>query len=66
MAVGSIRTAATAESILAEGKADLVAVGREMLRDPFWALRAAQALSVDVHHVPQHDWAVNKAPKVNA
>ncbi len=63
MAVGSIRSAETAESILVDGKADLVAVGRQMLRDPFWPLRAAQDLGIDVYHVPQHDWAINRIPQ---
>ncbi len=60
MAVGGIRTATTAECILAEGKADLVAIGREMLRDQSWPLRAAQHFEIDVYHVPQHDWTVNR------
>jgi 2,4-dienoyl-CoA reductase-like NADH-dependent reductase (Old Yellow Enzyme family) len=34
MAVGLITGAAQAEAIIAEGAADLVAVGRELLRDP--------------------------------
>jgi 2,4-dienoyl-CoA reductase-like NADH-dependent reductase (Old Yellow Enzyme family) len=33
-----------AEAIVAEGRADLVLLGRAMLRDPFWPVRAAREL----------------------
>ncbi len=44
MAVGLIVDPRQAEAIVAEGRADLVAVGREALADPNWALRARRAL----------------------
>ncbi|OUL99989.1 NADH:flavin oxidoreductase/NADH oxidase [Variovorax sp. JS1663] len=44
MAVGLIRTAQEAESVLARGMADLVAIAREALFDPNWALKAAVEL----------------------
>lgn len=44
MAVGLILEAAQAEAILAAGEADMIAIGREALVDPFWALHAAQEL----------------------
>lgn len=47
MAVGLIMDGPQAEAILAEGSADLIAVGREFLRDPNWALNAALALGSD-------------------
>ncbi len=40
-AVGLIRTAQQAEDILQAGDADLIAIGRQMLVNPFWALHAA-------------------------
>lgn len=40
IAVGRILTPATAESILAERQADLVALGRALLADPDWAAKA--------------------------
>ena len=43
-AVGLITEAAQANEIVAEGKADLVLLAREMLRDPYWAVHAAAAL----------------------
>jgi 2,4-dienoyl-CoA reductase-like NADH-dependent reductase (Old Yellow Enzyme family) len=47
-AVGLITTPEQAERILAEGSADLVFLGRELLRDPRWPLRAAHSLGVNV------------------
>jgi 2,4-dienoyl-CoA reductase-like NADH-dependent reductase (Old Yellow Enzyme family) len=46
-AVGLIREPAQAEAVVAEGKADLVFLAREMLRDPYWPLHAARALGVE-------------------
>jgi len=47
-AVGLITEPAQAEALVAEGKADLVLLARQMLRDPYWPLHAAQALGADV------------------
>ncbi len=47
MAVGLIRDPDLAESILQEGRADLVAIGRQALIDPFWPLHAAQHFDID-------------------
>lgn len=43
-AVGMITEAAQAEAIVAGGKADLVLLAREMLREPYWAIHAAKQL----------------------
>ncbi len=43
-AVGLITEAAQANEIVAEGKADMVLLAREMLRDPYWAVHAAAVL----------------------
>ncbi|CRK60428.1 NADH:flavin oxidoreductases, Old Yellow Enzyme family [Alloactinosynnema sp. L-07] len=43
-AVGEITEARQAEQIVADGAADLVLLGRELLRDPYWPLRAATEL----------------------
>jgi 2,4-dienoyl-CoA reductase-like NADH-dependent reductase (Old Yellow Enzyme family) len=43
-AVGQITQATQAEAILASGGADLVFLARAMLRDPQWALHAAESL----------------------
>ena len=44
---GLIVHAEQAEQILAEGRADLVALAREMLYNPNWAMDAAQKLGAD-------------------
>ena len=55
MAVGNIYQPDHANSILAAGRADLVALARPHLIDPFWTLRAAAALDYrDVHIPPQY------------
>jgi len=55
MAVGNIYEPDHANSILAAGRADLVALGRPHLVDPFWTLRAAAQLDYrDVHVPPQY------------
>ena len=43
-AVGLIQNGRQAEEILQNGRADLVFVGRQMLRDPFWVRSAADDL----------------------
>lgn len=47
-AVGLITSPAQAEQIVANGQADAVLLGRELLRDPYWPLHAAKTLGVDV------------------
>jgi len=46
-AVGIIVTAQQAEDILANGQADLVFMARELLRDPYFPLRAARELGYE-------------------
>lgn len=43
-AVGLITESIQAEKILVEGKADAILLGRVLLRDPYWAINAAQQL----------------------
>ncbi|MFJ3645436.1 NADH:flavin oxidoreductase/NADH oxidase [Streptomyces murinus] len=51
-AVGLITEAEQAQKILANGEADAVLLGRELLRDPSWARHAARELGGDVR-VPE-------------
>ncbi|GAA4665391.1 NADH:flavin oxidoreductase/NADH oxidase [Frondihabitans cladoniiphilus] len=52
-AVGLIVGAQQAQEIVEEGQADVVFVGREFLRDPHFALRAAFELGVELDYYPQ-------------
>jgi len=42
IAVGKVQTRAGAERILQEGKADLVALGRQLLADPYWPMKVQE------------------------
>lgn len=52
-AVGLITDPAQADAILREGQADVISLGREMMRDPHFALRAAHELGVEVDYWPR-------------
>ncbi|MCL6452123.1 MAG: NADH:flavin oxidoreductase/NADH oxidase [Alicyclobacillus sp.] len=47
IAVGMLEDYHLAESVVANQDADLVAIARGMLRDPYWAIHAAQALGAE-------------------
>ena len=57
-AVGMISLAPEADRIVREGKADLVLIGRAMLRDPHWPMRAALELGQPPPWPKQYAWAV--------
>ncbi|GFK93804.1 NADPH dehydrogenase [Fundidesulfovibrio magnetotacticus] len=59
-AVGLITEAAQAEEVLASDAADIVLLGREMLREPYWAIKAAQALGVEPDWPVQYGYAVKR------
>jgi 2,4-dienoyl-CoA reductase-like NADH-dependent reductase (Old Yellow Enzyme family) len=46
-AVGMISDARQADEIIRTGRADLVLMAREFLRDPYWPLHAASILQVE-------------------
>ena len=50
--VGLITSPHQAEQTVATGQSDVVLLGREMLRDPYWPLHAAKALNAEI------DWPV--------
>ena len=53
MAVGGITDPQQAENIIASGTADMVLLARQLLRDPYWPMHAAQALGVSPkEHIP--------------
>ena len=52
--VGFIISATQAEAILQEGKADLVILGRELLRNPYFPLIAARELGAEIEWPAQY------------
>lgn len=56
-AVGLITASAQAEQVLADGAADAIFAGREWLRDPHFALRAAHELGAEIAWPPQYERA---------
>ena len=56
-AVGLITSPMQADEIISNERADLVLLGREMLRDPHWALRAAKELRKELPVPVQYERA---------
>ncbi|MFB7666746.1 NADH:flavin oxidoreductase/NADH oxidase [Kitasatospora sp. NPDC056138] len=56
--VGLVTEPAQAEEIVASGRADVVSLGREMLRNPYWPLHAARELGAARHWPEQYGFAV--------
>lgn len=54
-AVGLITTGIQAEEILKNNRADLVFLGRELLRNPYWAYSAAKELQVEIEAPKQYE-----------
>jgi len=65
-AVGLIVDPHQAEDVLLRGEADLIALGREALYDPYWALHAAAAFGIDPQfkNWPERHgvWLAKRAP----
>jgi 2,4-dienoyl-CoA reductase (NADPH2) len=59
-AVGLITQFDQAESIVASGEADMVLLGREMLREPYWAIKAQQELGAEPAWPVQYGYAVKR------
>jgi 2,4-dienoyl-CoA reductase-like NADH-dependent reductase (Old Yellow Enzyme family) len=56
-AVGMITSPEQAQHIIGTGQADIVLLARELLRDPYWPLRAAHALKQTVQWPKQYERA---------
>lgn len=56
-AVGMITEPEQAEDILKSGKADVIIMARELLRDPYWPMHAAKKLGVDLPYPLQYERA---------
>ncbi|MFV9506680.1 MAG: NADH:flavin oxidoreductase/NADH oxidase [Oscillochloridaceae bacterium umkhey_bin13] len=53
-AVGMITRPAHADALVREGEADLILLGRELLREPYWPRRAAAELGQEFPTPPQY------------
>jgi 2,4-dienoyl-CoA reductase-like NADH-dependent reductase (Old Yellow Enzyme family) len=62
-AVGLITEVQHADEIITGGEADLVFLGRELLREPYWALRAIQQLDGEPPWPLQYGYAVKRRAK---
>jgi 2,4-dienoyl-CoA reductase-like NADH-dependent reductase (Old Yellow Enzyme family) len=59
-AVGMITEVEQARSVLARGDADLVLLGRELLREPYWALKAETMMGAEPHWPTPYGYAVKR------
>jgi 2,4-dienoyl-CoA reductase-like NADH-dependent reductase (Old Yellow Enzyme family) len=59
-AVGLITEASQANEIITSGAADLALLAREMLREPYWAIKAQQALTQEPSWPTQYGYAVKR------
>jgi 2,4-dienoyl-CoA reductase (NADPH2) len=59
-AVGLITDAHQADEIITSGAADIVLLAREMLREPYWAIKAQQALAQEPSWPMQYGYAVKR------
>lgn len=61
-AVGYITESGQAEAILGAGQADLIFLGRQLLREPYWPLHAATELDGRAGSLlpPQYRWALER------
>jgi 2,4-dienoyl-CoA reductase-like NADH-dependent reductase (Old Yellow Enzyme family) len=62
-AVGMITDPRHADEIITGGDANLVFIAREMLREPYWALKAQQALGEEPAWPVQYGYAVKRRAK---
>lgn len=62
-AVGMILDPHQADQIITSGDADIVLIGRELLREPYWALRAETALGMEPCWPLQYGYAVKRRAK---
>jgi 2,4-dienoyl-CoA reductase-like NADH-dependent reductase (Old Yellow Enzyme family) len=61
--VGLITDSQYADELITGGQADLVFIGRELLREPYWALKAQHALAIEPEWPIQYGYAVKRRAK---
>lgn len=59
-AVGLISAPQQADEVITAGDADLVLLGRELLREPYWPLKAQHALEEEPHWPVPYGYAVKR------
>ena len=59
-AVGLISDPEYADNIITSGQANLVFLGRELLREPYWVIKAQQALEQEPTWPIQYGYAVKR------
>ncbi|HYO25283.1 MAG TPA: oxidoreductase, partial [Lacipirellulaceae bacterium] len=62
-AVGQVTEPQQADEIITSGAADIVLLAREMLREPYWALKAEQAMNQPPSWPRQYGYAVQRAAR---
>ena len=68
IAVGLITTPDYADAVIRNGEADIIAIGREALRNPHWTLHAAEALGADPDYAlwpPSWGWWLEKRARAS-
>jgi 2,4-dienoyl-CoA reductase-like NADH-dependent reductase (Old Yellow Enzyme family) len=58
VALGGVSTPGQADELIRDGAADVVAIGRHLLLDPYWPLRAAESLGTTAPWPRQYQSAV--------
>jgi 2,4-dienoyl-CoA reductase (NADPH2) len=61
--VGQVRHPSTAERALVEGDADLIALGRPLLADPFWPAKARAGKVDEIRPCTSCNWCIGPAGK---
>jgi len=61
--VGLITDPQYADEIITSGAADLVFIGRELMREPYWALKAQHAMGMEPSWPIQYGYAVKRRAK---
>jgi 2,4-dienoyl-CoA reductase (NADPH2) len=63
IAIGPIRWPRSAEAALSRGDTDMIALGRPLLADPQWALKASRQLEADVIPCTNCNWCMERVRK---
>ena len=61
--LGLITDPQQADEIVTSGQADLVFIGRELLREPYWAIKAQHTLGEEPAWPIQYGYAVKRRAK---